>query len=176
MLCASLLEAAGEAALIEADGKMLVAVAADGATGNAGSPQLNADATIQDSTHRWMPFRLDHPTETFRQSSAAALQTWMSAEGSGVRTLVSVREAGEKYPASPVSPEGPKVRIPPARQLQDAVQSAVAAFAGKEKSSRVAEPDKEGAVRRLLVVFQPHPAAAYSEIRAQALRIHLPSP
>jgi hypothetical protein len=175
VLCASLLEAAGvKAALVEVKGKMLVAVGRDDPAGAADPPQAGTDSVIGPDGRRWLPFKVDQLDESFADAAAAALKAWKAAQPSGAASLAPVREAWSLYPPSAFPQADSKAQALPPGQLGDAVRTAIAGFLDKGPASgQASQPKKVTAARRpqrrLLVVFEPHPAAAYSELRRASL-------
>jgi hypothetical protein len=173
VLYASLLEAVGtKAALIDVKGRMLVAVNHDEPAGTVDPPRADANEMIRLDGHTWLPFLTDRPDATFHDAAATALQVWGTAEASGAGSLVSVRDAWALYPPSPFPEGGTKAPVLPTRQLADAVRTAIADFLGTGGPAPIptrTTPAVDSPARRLLVVFQPHPAGAYSEVQRASL-------
>ena len=170
VLCASILEAMGEkAALIEVNGKAFVAVGHD-AAGTADTPQPGAEAVTGPDGHSWLPFEIDRTEETFHDAAAAGLKAWKAAQGSGGASFAPVREAWALYPPSPFPQADSRAPTLAANQLGDAVRTALADFNGTGPTPGGAKTARaDSPARRLLVVFEPHPAGAYSEIQRSSL-------
>ncbi len=152
VLCASLLEAAGvKAALVEASGRVLVAVEAE--------PDGKDPVFVLDG-RPWLPIDATRLDGTFHEASSDALQTWKSASESGASHLVTVRDAWERYPPSALPPVNPE---PIPDGLGGALKTAVAAFsaAGGSILAAGSAPATAPAFRRLLVVFAPDPFESY---------------
>jgi hypothetical protein len=173
VLCASLLEAAGrKAALIEVKGKMLVAVGQDDPAGVVDPHGAGGSETIRLDGHTWLPFETDRPGAAFRDAIAAGMKGWKAAEATGSGSLVPVREAWALYPPSPFPQGDSKAPVLPSKQLEDAVRAAIADFLGTAGPASIpagTAPAVDSPARRLLVVFQPHPAGAYSEVLRASL-------
>jgi hypothetical protein len=173
VLCASLLEAEGaKASLVQADGRMFVAVDRDDAAEAADSQPAGPVEPILLGGRAWVPFETDKPDASFRDAAAAAVTAWKAAQAAGAGSLAPVREAWKLYPPSQFPQEAPKAPDLPGRRLEDAVRTAIAGFLGKggpASSQADAATAVDSPARRLLVVFQPHPAGAYSEVRRASL-------